>query len=85
VEETRIKPIMQLQKLTERTNVRPVKAVHRDERVLSLRNLMNFTISLREFCKQGTDLFTGRNTHTQTFLMLTSWKFNIQVHGTCLD
>jgi len=51
--------------VTERTNLRPVKTVQCDERVPSLAQIDNFSMSLSEFCSKSMRLgfFTSRYAH----------------------
>jgi len=51
--------------VTEGTNLRPVKSVHRDERVLSLAEIYKLFHELSQFCLKSMRirLFASRNTH----------------------
>jgi len=62
----RINPIVQLRKhFYQRTNLRLVKTVRRDELFFHYRKVRNFTMSLSEFFLKSMRivLLTGRNTH----------------------
>jgi len=52
--------------VTEGANMKPVRAVRRDDRFLSLAQIDKFTMSFIEFCMysmRNVLLITGRNTH----------------------